>query len=252
MAGIEQLKGSLISKNGMAFANQYSVELPTGVGPTQKNKLSGLDMRTGNLLCKSVTMPGKQISTIDRQVGIYNEKIVNGFVVEDVTMTFYVLNDYGVKKYFDSWRKHMVGEISLDSKLPIPEEKKDGEPPTAEEVEAQERKEKEIKDGHTMDKGAVGYKDDYSGVIKIHQLRKPIARVGFDLGPLSFDFDLLGASIYSVELIDAFPTAVNSIELSNEANGLVEMSVTFAYTNWRVVKDERGLADFKISLGSIF
>jgi hypothetical protein len=103
-----------------------------------------------------------------------------------------------------------------------------------------------------MDKGAVGYKEDYSGVIKIHQLRKPIARVGFDLGPLSFDFDLLGASIYSVELIDAFPTTINSIELSNEANGLVEMSVTFAYTNWRVVKDERGLADFKLSLGSIF
>ena len=77
-------------------------------------------------------------------------------------------------------------------------------------------------------------------------------RVGFDLGPLSIDFDLLGASIYSVELQDAFPTTISSIELSNEANGLIEVSVQFSYTNWKVIKDERGLGELSISLGSIF
>ena len=76
-------------------------------------------------------------------------------------------------------------------------------------------------------------------------------RTGFDIGPISFDLDLFAASIYSVELLDAFPTTINSIELSNEADGLVEMSVQFSFTNWQVIEDKRGLADFNISFPSL-
>lgn len=254
MAGIEDLKGRLISKNGMALANQFSVELPTTIGkdPSTQTKLSGISAKTANILCKSVTMPGKQIMTVDRQIGIYNEKVVNGFAVEDVTMTFYVLNDYGIKKYFDNWRKVMIGEANLGDKLKGVDRNTEGEAPTAEEAERISRSEKEIQDGHTIDQGAVGYKNDYSGVVKIHQMRKPIMRTGFDLGPISIDFDLLGGSIYSVELIEAFPTTISAIELSNEPDGLVEISVQFSYTNWKVIKDERGLFKPNISLGSIF
>lgn len=242
MAGIEDLKGKLISKNGMAMSNQYSVEMPSEVGSsnpdlgTVATKLKGMSSSTANLLCKSVSMPGKQITTLDRQMGIFNEKIVNGFAVEDVTMTFYALNDYGAKKYFDTWRAVMLGEYTIPK--PPPEEDGDAEPKPSPPT--------------PLPKGTVGYKDNYVAPIKIHQLRKPIARVGFDIGPFSIDFDLLGASIYSVELMDAFPTTITSIELTNEADGLVEISVTFSYTNWRVIKDERGLGEFKLSLGSIF
>lgn len=250
MAGIEQLKGSLVSKNGMAFANQYSVEMPSQVGKDKVTKLVGMDPKTANILCKSVSMPGKQILTLDRQVGIYNEKVVNGFAVEDVTMVFYALNNYGVKKYFDSWRSAMIGEYLVVPKSP----KEEGKPTTAEDVKKAEREEKESNDEQTkpLAQGTVGYKDNYVASIKIHQLRKPIMRVGVDLGPLSIDVDLLGSSIYSIELMDAFPTTITSIELSNEANGLVEVSVTFSYTNWKVIKDERGLGELSISLGSIF
>ena len=62
------------------------------------------------------------------------------------------------------------------------------------------------------------------------------------------DLDLLGRSIYSVKLIDAFPTTINSIELSNEADGLVEMSAQFSFTNWEVIQDNRGLGDINFSL----
>jgi hypothetical protein len=224
----------------MAMSNQYSVEMPSEVGNSDLGgvvtKLKGMSSSTANLLCKSVSMPGKQIATLDRQMGIFNEKIVNGFIVDDVTMTFYALNDYGVKKYFDSWRSAMVGEYTVPKEEPAEEEEGEPKPPKP----------------TPLPKGTVGYKDDYVAPIKIHQLRKPIARVGFDIGPFSIDFDLLGASIYSVELIDAFPTTITSIELTNEADGLVEVSVTFSYTNWRVIKDERGLGEFKLSLGSIF
>lgn len=252
MAGIEQLKGSLISKNGMAFANQYSVEMPPQLGKDQITKLLGMDPKTANILCKSVTMPGKQILTLDRQVGIFSEKVVNGFAVDDVTMVFYALNDYGVKKYFDSWRSAMLGEYVVVP--PVDRDTPTTQPTTAEDVKENERKEKEQspEQRKPLPEGTVGYKDDYVAQIKIHQLRKPIMRVGFDLGPLSVDFDLLGASIYSVELQDAFPTTISSIELSNEANGLIEVSVQFSYTNWKVIKDERGLGELSVSLGSIF
>lgn len=249
MAGIEQLKGALISKNGIAVTNQYSVEMPTTVGINNKSKLSGMDPRDANILCKNVSMPGKQILTLDRQMGLFNEKVVNGFAVDDVSMTFYALNDYGIKKYFDSWRRVMVGEERLsDAALQSKEASTDTEQ-TPESIENEKRKTEEL--GNTRNplrKGTVAYKNDYVSPIKIHQLRKPIMRVGFDLGPLSIDFDLLGASIYSIELIDAFPTTISSIELSNDADGLVEVSVQFSYTNWKVIKDERGLFSPKISL----
>jgi len=249
MAGIEQLKGALISKNGIAVTNQYSVEMPTTVGINNKSKLSGMDPRDANILCKNVSMPGKQILTLDRQMGLFNEKVVNGFAVDDVNMTFYALNDYGIKKYFDSWRRVMIGEERLSDAALQSKEASTDTGQTPESIENEKRKTEEI--GNTRNplrKGTVAYKNDYVSPIKIHQLRKPIMRVGFDLGPLSIDFDLLGASIYSVELVDAFPTTISSIELSNDADGLVEVSVQFSYTNWKVIKDERGLFSPKISL----
>ena len=205
MASIEDLKGKLTSKNGIAAANQYRVELP---------RFGGASSRTLDVVCKEVNMPGKQVLTLDRQIGIFQEKIANGFATEEVTMVFHVLNDYGVKKWFDSWQKTIVA------------------------------------DNGSM-QGFVAYKNDYVKSIKIHQLRKPIARFGFDLGPLDINFDAFGSTIYSVELIEAFPTTLTSIALSNDPDGLVEVSITFSYTKWKTVKDERSVieADFNLNLG---
>lgn len=205
MASIEDLKSKLVSKNGIAAANQYRVELP---------RFGGASSRTLDVVCKEVNMPGKQVLTLDRQMGIFQEKVANGFAIEEVTMVFHVLNDYGVKKWFDSWQKTIVA------------------------------------DNGSM-QGFVAYKNDYVKSIKIHQLRKPIARFGFDLGPFDINFDAFGSTIYSVELIEAFPTTLTSIALSNDPDGLVEVSITFSYTKWKTVKDERSLieADFNLNLG---
>jgi hypothetical protein len=202
MASIEDLKGKLTSKNGIASANQYRVELP---------RFGGASSRTLDVVCKEVNMPGKQILTLDRQMGIFQEKVANGFAIEEVTMVFHVLNDYGVKKWFDSWQKTIVGDNGQGN-------------------------------------GFVAYKNSYTKSIKIHQLRKPIARFGFDLGPLDINFDAFGSTIYSVELEESFPTTMTSIALSNEVDGLVEVSITFSYTKWRTVKDERSLLDLDLNI----
>ena len=197
MASIEQLKTQVSRANGLAMTNQFAVELPN-IG-----RFTG---RTLNLMCKSVTLPGKQITTKDLTIGLFNEKVVDGFLVEDVTMTFYVLNDYNTKLYFDEWRKLMVDEK----------------------------------------RGEVGYKKDYAKRVTIHQLRKPDGSgiLGQEYskeisigGIFNIGFDFFANAIYTVQLNQAFPTSLSSIQLSNEPDGLVEMSVQFSYTNWTVKKD---------------
>ena len=202
MASIEDLKGRLTSKNGIAASNQYRVELP---------RWKGASSRTLDVVCKEVNMPGKQVLTLDRQMGIFQEKVANGFAIEEVTMVFHVLNDYGVKKWFDTWQKEIVSENGPNA-------------------------------------GYVAYKNDYTKSIRIHQLRKPIARFGFDIGPFDINFDAFGSTIYSVELEEAFPTTLTSIALNNDADGLVEVSITFAYTKWRVVKDDRSILDLDLNI----
>ena len=203
MAGIEDLKGRLIAKNGIAMANQFSVTLPN---LTTAESPSGL-----NVLCKEVSIPGRQMMSLDRSVGIFQEKVVNGFGVEDVSMTFYVLNDYGVRKYFDAWMDAIYTDRS---------------------------------------RGEIAYKDEYTHSVVIRQMRKPIARFGFDIGPLDINFDVSNNSIYSVELLEAFPTTVTSIPLSNEGQ-LVECNVQLSLTDFRVIKDERELItpNVNINLG---
>lgn len=100
---------------------------------------------------------------------------------------------------------------------------------------------------NSLKMGEVGYKNSYSKSITIRQLRKPIARFGFDLGPFDFNFDVGGASIYSVELLEAFPTSLSSIQLSNDGQ-LVECTMQFSYTNWKVIDDKRSLLDGKLNL----
>ena len=66
----------------------------------------------------------------------------------------------------------------------------------------------------------------------IHQLKKPIVGLQKSFGPIRITADLGGGTVYSIRAIDAFPTTITDVQLSNEMDGLVELSVTFAYTNW--------------------
>lgn len=213
MASIEQLKSQMNKTAGIALTNQFAVQLPT---------IDGYEARSLNLLCKNVTLPGKQITTKDKTIGLFSEKVVDGFLVDDINMTFYVMNDYHTRLYFDAWRKLMVGEK----------------------------------------RGEVGYKKDYAKKVTIHQLKKPDGSglLGQEYsaelnigGIFSAGIDFYANSIYSVELEDAFPTTMSAIELTNDPDGLVEMSVQFSYTNWSVKQDllstlNRGL---KFDIGGI-
>ena len=80
---------------------------------------------------------------------------------------------------------------------------------------------------------ASNYKNEYAKTVTIHQLRQPLKGFSKQVGPIRFNAGLGGGTVYSVDLLDAFPIAASAIELNNELDGLVQLTVTFAYTNWR-------------------
>lgn len=231
MPTIDELKGIASAKLGFARNNNFLVELPTlGRGGGGLSSLLGRfanflpsipgitgnapqsNSRELNILCESVTMPGRQILTSERIVGNVREKVAYGYAVDDVSMTFYLLNDYGVKNYFDAWMNIV----------------------------------------YNSDTNEPGYKKDYALPIKIHQLRKPLAGISRGIGPIRVSLNVGSGSVYSVELLEAFPTTVQQIDFTNEQDGLVRVTVQLSYTNWKVVKPSQNFLNIDINPGQLF
>ena len=102
---LDQIKGEISRSGGIAKGNLYRVILPiipnihinqTSIGAATPQSL--------NVLCKSVNMPGRQILTHDRVIGNVSQKVAYGYANEDVNLSFYGLNDYTVRKYFEDWQ----------------------------------------------------------------------------------------------------------------------------------------------------
>lgn len=204
MASVDELKAIASVKLGFARPNNYLVTLPD---------LGGVSSRELNVLCRSTALPAKQVLTTERRIGMEMQKVAYGYAVPDVSMTFYCMNDYGVKKYFDEWRAITVGE--------------------------------EI--------GELKYKNDYAKTVTIHQLRKPLVGLSKALGPLRANVGIGGGSVYSVELREAFPTTVSAIQLNNDLDGLVELTVEMSYTNWYTAEAQQNFLNASLSspIGSI-
>jgi len=101
---LEQIKGEISAGGGVAHANLHRVILP--VIPSIFLNLTGIDVATPqalNVLCKNVNMPGRQLLTSERTIGVVTQKVAYGEANEDVNLTFVGLNNYNVRKYFEDW-----------------------------------------------------------------------------------------------------------------------------------------------------
>jgi len=195
---INELKSAASRANGFAMANQFVVTLPS-LGKYDTNEL--------NVLCSNVNMPGRQILTQERLIGIKGRKMPNGFASDDVNLTFNVMNDYKIKQYFEDWQESTISQNTHEIK----------------------------------------YASDYCHDVRIAQLRKGKA---FDfpidsIFGINIDIDLRtrDAIVYEVLLMDAFPTTLNGIELSNEQDGLVQLSVQLSYRNWKKVTNRKTISN---------
>lgn len=209
---VEDIKGAVSEGKGFARGNLFKVKLPS-IDPRAS-------IKNLNLLCKSVQLPARQLNVTARQIGLPSINIVNGFSSQDITMTFRMLNNPYVKDYFDTWQSLIVDHNNYE----------------------------------------VGYYRDYAKNITISVLKKSF---GFSflnqqifevkssipsnllsrlpsIGPLNLatgelDFNKLteDAAVYECTLIDAYPTSITAIELSDDAvDSILELTVSFTYKDW--------------------
>lgn len=183
MSQIERIKSFVNARNGFARPNLFQVTMPT------IRELPGITSDEIDVLCASCNLPGRQILTQERLIGIKGRKMPTGFAADDVTMVFYLMQDYGIKKYFEEWQNYIIDQDTYEIKYP----------------------------------------DNYAAPVRIRQLRKHA--VGPTAGAIT-SFDVA----YAVVLEKAFPTSLNSVDLSNEAEGLVQLTVQLSYANWRQIK----------------
>jgi hypothetical protein len=196
MINIDAFKAYVSSKGGFARTNMWQVVLPV---------LDGFDIVTEelNVLCKDVVLPGKQILTNERMVGMKPTKQAYGFAHDDVSLTFHLLNDYKIKQYFDAWASRVVSNS----------------PPYE-----------------------LNYPNEYSGDVIIQQIQQGGGggEVNLlDVTVAGINIDINGVYpkkpskvIYTCKLEKAFPTTINAINFNNEQNGLVELNVQLSYRNW--------------------
>ena len=186
MASINELKGLAAARGGFAQQHQYLITLPS---------LGAYSSRELNLLCSKTTLPGRRILSSDRMIGVKQTRVAYGFASEEITMSFQVLNDYGIKNYFEQWQNKIVDQNTFTP----------------------------------------GYKSEYARDMQILQLKKGFALdTDLRLGPITLDIDIFKRAnvVYEVTLLNAFPVSLGEISLTNEP-GLVELTVGFEYDNWR-------------------
>ncbi len=186
MASINELKGLASARGGFAQQHQYLITLP-GLGAYSSREL--------NLLCSQTTLPSRRMLSSDRSIGVKQTRVAYGFATEEVTMKFTVLNDYGIKNYFEMWQNKIINQNTFTP----------------------------------------SYKSEYARDMQILQLRKGFALdTDLRLGPISIDIDIFKREnvIYECTLLNAFPVTLGEIPLTNEP-GVVELTVGFEYDNWR-------------------
>ena len=132
---VDTLKSTISRRGGVARPNRFAVYVThpgnSGFGGLLNTDFSSLlgnaarslisggsfslksfvnDPRDMFLLCDSVNMPGRQILTQEHYTSVRGIKKPNGFIDDDVTMTFNLTNDYYAWTYWKSWMDLVMQE----------------------------------------------------------------------------------------------------------------------------------------------
>ena len=196
---LNEILAEFRSDDGYALPSRYEVVLlpPQGTRGKPKGALGnifskvmqentgeGTTRKTG-LQCESISFPGRNIDTApDTNIYGPTREIAQGYSYADITATFRCSSDMREKKFFETWQR-----LSYNPQT-----------------------------------WAMGYYDDYTGAIEIHQLdQKDLRR-------------------YGVQLLECFPKTVAEQSLSSaQATDIQKISVTFSYRYWKNLTDEADL-----------
>lgn len=107
----DKLRGLLDAQKGLASNNRFKVKLPSINGtPKPGGGSATFNGNTEDLsnLCTAAVIPGKQIITVDRQIGIEPIKVGVGHALPDVSLTFYLTGTYSARQYWQEWMETIV------------------------------------------------------------------------------------------------------------------------------------------------
>ena len=76
------------------------------------------DPRDVSLLCESCTLPGRGITTMEKQNVKQAVKVPYSFINEDVTFTFILTGDYYMRKMFDNWSDLVFDTKNYEMRYP--------------------------------------------------------------------------------------------------------------------------------------
>lgn len=204
---IDQFKAEISKGGGFAMGNLYKVYLPPING----------DARGLNMICKAANLPGRQITSVEHQMGTVTKKIANGYLSDDVTLTFHIMNDFKIRDYFERWQNL----------------------------------------AHNQNSKEVGYYNEYTHPVIIQTIKKgtsfPIKKkkifdsgkipssianrlprfgpIDLAQGEIDLDFITGDKITYTCVLDKAYPTTMNAIELGDEQQ-LLELTVQLSYKDW--------------------
>lgn len=209
--GVDELKAQIGQSGGLARGNQFRVTLP-------QLKTFTVDANELNLMCTATVLPGRQITSLDYQVGTVNRKIANGYATGDLQLTFLVANNHIIRQYFEAWQAEAHNPVTKE----------------------------------------VGYFDDYTYDVQIHAAERGLRtsvykrQLGLTnkipsiirnrlpkLGPLDLSQDEIDLGVqfkmkdtYTCKLLECYPTTLDDQTLSNAEEGFMELSVQLSYTDW--------------------
>ena len=113
----DRLRGVIDASGGLASSNRYKILLPTLSGtvkPAGGTANDLVDRRDLSDLCTAAKIPGKNITTAERVIGMEQIKVANGFNFQEVNLTFYMTNDYSARTYFQEWMDYPISLSEMD------------------------------------------------------------------------------------------------------------------------------------------
>ena len=118
-AGLRNVLSSFNSGDGYAQPNRFEVIItapPRMSGSTVLNASTGsarkLDARSVSMRCESVTLPGRNLNTLN-DTNIYGptREVVDGVAyAEDIAMTFQASSGLAERVFFEEWQKQAFNE----------------------------------------------------------------------------------------------------------------------------------------------
>ena len=101
---IDDMKAVVGNQGGFARTNFFAVTFngPASISP---------DPVIINALCETAQLPGRAITTFEHGMTRHAIKRPYGYINDDVTLTFYVTNDFYIKKIWEAWLNSVVNDI---------------------------------------------------------------------------------------------------------------------------------------------